>query len=100
MEQLFPVPHGQSGRLQIEDDSYTWPRFRLQSNSPLPCVTAYQCAITMSEKIVHLTLTPPSLQIPVIHHHVVFCLSQHPQHWWGMIEIPSLVLARKMLLAA
>lgn len=27
MEQLFPTSHGQYGRLQIEDDSYTWPRF-------------------------------------------------------------------------
>lgn len=56
----FLLPHGQSWRLQIGDDSYTWPRFRLQSNSPLPCITAYHCAITLSEKMVHLTLSPPS----------------------------------------
>lgn len=59
----FLLPHRQHWRLQIEDDSHTWPRFRLESNAPVPRVTAYLCAITMSEKIVHLTLrlsSPPT----------------------------------------
>lgn len=59
----FLLPHRQHWRLQIEDDFHTWPRFRLESNAPVPSVTAYLCAITMSEKIVHLTLSissPPT----------------------------------------
>lgn len=57
----FLLPHRKHWRLQIEDDSHTWPRFRPESNAPVPRVTAYLCAITMSEKIVHLTLRLSSL---------------------------------------
>lgn len=96
MEELFPVPRGQSRRLQIEDDSYTWPRFCLQSNSPLPCVTAYHCAITMSENSApdaQPILPPDSCYLSSC------CALSHSKgkhlDWWSMIEIPSHVLDRK-----
>lgn len=72
----FLLPMGNTGGYKLKMIPTHGLDSRLQSNSPLPCVTAYHCAITMSEKIVHLTLPPPSHKILVIYHHVVFLLPQ------------------------
>lgn len=95
MEQLFPISHGQSGRLQIEDDSYAWLRFSLQSNPPLsPPALCNNSVRENSAPDVHSTLPPRFLSSIV----KFVSLSQRkgkPFDWWGEIEIPSLILARK-----
>lgn len=81
MEQRFPVPIGNLGGYKLK----TIPTHDLDSACsqipPLSCVTAYHCAMTMSEKIVHLMLSPLFLQpqILVIYHHVVLFLSHLQQ---------------------
>lgn len=75
--------------------------FPLQSNYPLSSVTAYHCAIILSEKIVCPTLTPPSPQILAIYHHDVLSISklwQTPglvgQDWYSFPPVSQKMLLR------
>lgn len=73
MEQPFPVPMGNLGGYKLK----MIPTHGLDSACshipPLSCVTAYHCAMTLSEKIVHLMLSPLFLQPHILLSIIMLC---------------------------